>query len=81
MATADGKPQPLQLRRQLETGHLRHFDVGEHDVGPLGDGERQRLPAVAAPTHDFDIRLGFEQGRQGAQNHGLIFGNHRRGCS
>ena len=62
----------LQLGRHLEPGHVRHFDVGEHDVRIGLRGERQRFPAVMRARHDFNVGFDLEQRRQRAEDHALV---------
>ena len=65
----------MQLGRHLEPGHVRHLDVGEHDVRIGLRRERQRFAAVMGASHHFDVGFDFEQRRQGAEHHALVFGD------
>ena len=65
----------LQLRRHLESGHVRHLDVGEHHVGIGALREHQRFAAVMRARHHLDVGFDLEQRGKRAEDHALIFGD------
>src|SRR5208282_5715771 len=70
-------PPPLQFRSHVEAAHVRHFNVGDEDVGLVREHGFERFFAVARLPHDRNIALDFQQRGQRAQHHPLIFGqNH-----
>ena len=61
---------------------MRHFDVGDEDVGLVRKDGFERLLAVARFGDDGDVAFDFEQGGERAQHHPLIFGqNHADGLA
>jgi hypothetical protein len=60
-----GQDQHLHPRQRLvrgdhpgrsETVHLRHPDVHQHHVGPLGPGQFDRVPPVRRLSDDLQVR-------------------------
>ena len=51
----DGQRLLRQMRQHLEARHARHLDVEKHQVGLVLDDRGERLAAVGALRHDFEI--------------------------
>ena len=56
----------------VETGHLRHLDVEEDEVGAEGDDPLDRLLAVAALADDLDVGLLLEEVAEPLAREGLV---------
>ncbi len=69
----------------FEAGHAGHFDIGDEDIGGVLLDGAQGVAAVGGAGDDLDVGLELEQGGEGAEDHGLIFGEHdadlQRACS
>jgi len=59
---------------EFEAGHLRHLDVGDEDVGSEPADGVEGLAAVGAGGDDGDVGFEFEERGEGAEDHGLVFG-------
>lgn len=57
-----------------ESGHAWHFDVGDEDIGIELRDCVERLAAIGGAGADGDVGLGFKEGGEGSEHHGLIFG-------
>ena len=55
---------------------MRHFDVGDKDVGFVRQHRFQRLLTVFCLGDHRNVAFDFEQSREGAQHHALILGKH-----
>ena len=63
----------LQFLSQLETGHARHLDVGQDDVGIQTFDLGERRDAVGRQPDDVQALVQFEKSRERAQDHPLVF--------
>ena len=53
---------------------MRHFDVGDEDVGLVRKYGFERFFAVAGLRDYGNVAFDFEQGSQRSEHHALIFG-------
>ena len=63
----DARPAALvaQPPRELQPRHLRHLDVGDHDVRAQGARELESLASVAGGADPFDVALDLQQRGKG----------------
>jgi hypothetical protein len=64
----------LQLGGHVEPAHVRHFNVGDENVGLVREHGFERFFAVARLGDDGDVAFDFEQRGERTQHHALIFG-------
>ena len=62
--------------RGLDAAHHRHGHVHEHDVGPVGDREVDRLPAVAGLADDAEALL-LQRATQALAQHAVVVGQQQ----
>ena len=61
---------------EFEAGHVGHLYVGDEDVGrEVVDGV-ERVASVGGAGDDGDVGLDVEESGEGAEDHGLVFGEH-----
>jgi len=59
---------------ELEAGHLGHFDVGDEDIWFEAGYSFDGVAAVGGGGDNGDVGFELEEGGEGAEDHGLIFG-------
>src|SRR5690349_2296665 len=63
-----------QVRCQLEPSHDGHLDIGDENVWRQAGNGVERVATVSGAGYDRDVRLEFKQCGEGAEHHGLVFG-------
>ena len=66
----------LEFGGNVQAAHLRHFNIGEKNIGLMSEHSVQRFRSIARAGDHGDVAFNFKQSGECAQYHPLIFRDH-----